>query len=184
MDNELGVCRSCQKAKLHFRRAYSALAYEGKVKQLISLFKYKGKMSLSKPLANLLTDFIKQYTIPLHTIDIVMPIPLHSVRLRQREYNQSQLLAEELTNIFDLRLDTKTLSRIKNTAAQVNLDDQQRWQNISGAFALREKESVLNKTVLLVDDLITTGATCSEAAYTLQEAGAKEVYVLTLASTN
>jgi len=182
--NELGLCALCQRNKLHFKRAYSAFLYAGEIRQLISLFKYKGKMSLSRPLANMLTEFVKQYKIPLQQMDVIMPIPLHSARLREREYNQSQLLAQELVNKFDLRLDTKSLMRARNTIPQVNLSDKQRWQNISGAFKLRKTKSISNKTVLLVDDLMTTGATCSEAACILRDGGAKEVYVLTLASTN
>ena len=183
-NNELGLCLSCQKSQLHFKRAFSACFYEGKIKGLIALFKYKGKTALSKPLANILTDFIKQYRIPLQQIDAIMPIPLHSVRLREREYNQSQLLAREITKEFNLELDNHSLIRTKNTTPQIELNDKQRWQNVAGAFKLHKKQSVLDKRILLIDDLLTTGATCSEAAYVLKDNGAKEVYVLTLASTN
>lgn len=182
--NELGLCLFCQENQLHFKRAFSACPYEGKVRELIALFKYKGKLALAKPLANILTDFVKQYKIALQHMDVIMPIPLHSVRLREREYNQSQLLAREIANEFGIKLENNNLVRIKNTTPQISLSDKQRWQNVTGAFKLRRKKSVFDKNILLIDDLITTGATCSEATYILKDSGAKDIYVLTLASTN
>jgi len=177
------VCTACQKKNLHFNRAWSVCSYNNKMKDLLHLFKYKNKTALRKPLGRLLVEFIQNFNIPIQRFDFIIPMPLHHVRLREREYNQSQLLTQELSKAFSLRISKNNLLRIRNTKPQSSLSPSERWQNIKEAFQVRYPEEINDKDVLIVDDLYTTGATASEASLSLKQAGAKDICVLTMAIT-
>ena len=119
-------------------------------------------------------SFIKQGSI-------LNPIPLFSSRLRERGYNQSQLLGQIIAKKFHLNLSTNDLVRIRNTKTQALLSQKERWTNIHGAFRIKRHAKLSGKNILIIDDLLTTGATSSEAARVLKDSGAKIVGVLTLA---
>lgn len=127
-------------------------------------------------------DFIKEYDIPMDFFDLIVPIPLHEAKLRQREFNQSQVLGDHIAKAFNKHLETSSLIRQRNTRTQTDLPQEQRQVNVSGCFSITDKSAVINKHVLLIDDVLTTGATASEAALALKSAGAGVVFVLTLAS--
>ncbi|GFZ85392.1 hypothetical protein RLOatenuis_5360 [Rickettsiales bacterium] len=115
-------------------------------------------------------------------VDIVVPVPLHRRRLLKRKYNQAVLLAKTIAKIYRIPLRPRALIREKNTEYQRKLmTNAQRVENVRGAFKARDKEVLTNKTVLLVDDLFTTGATVDECSKELIKAGAKEIRALTLA---
>jgi ComF family protein len=177
----IDLCRDCQKQELYFDKAYSVFAFEGILKELIHKFKYSNKTMLAKVFAKMIFDFAMNFNIPLSGYDIMLPVPLHSTRLREREYNQCEILAQQLQRFFHLEISTKDVARIKHTRSQITLDKTARWENIVGAFKIRNNQAFINKNVLIVDDLITTGATASELAKTLKESGAKMVSVLTIA---
>jgi len=128
-------------------------------------------------------SFIKEYSLDAGQFDVIIPIPLSSTRSRERGYNQARLLAKELAKEFSIPLAENQLRRIRHTDPQSLLDEKQRWTNIKGAFTIRKLETFQRKNILLVDDLLTTGATASEAARMLKDAGAGTVGVLTLAIT-
>ena len=113
--------------------------------------------------------------------DVVVPVPLHRTRLRWRGFNQAALLAAEVANRLDCRLDTTSLVRVVATAPQTANDFESRRRNVRRAFAVRRSSRVANRRVLLVDDVMTTGATANECARTLRAAGAHSVDVFTLA---
>lgn len=115
-------------------------------------------------------------------IDFVIPIPLHTTRLRQREFNQAQILSNHIASEFNKNVLSDGLKRIRNTKTQTELEETKRFLNIQGSFLLNENQDVKNKNILLVDDVLTTGATASEAARVLKNGGANIVFVLTLAS--
>jgi ComF family protein len=138
---------------------------------------------LRKLLAKLMTDFIDAYRFDIHQFDLIVPIPLFPTRLRERGYNQSRLLAEELSRKYRIALSLSDLARIRPTEHQTLLNEKERWTNISGAFRIKNLLAFRGKNVLIIDDLLTTGATASEAARTLKDAGAETVGVLTLAIT-
>jgi len=119
----------------------------------------------------------------IEQFDFMVPIPLHPTRKRERGYNQSFLLASQLSRIFNINLNINLLIKIKNTKNQSLLSKKERWTNITGAFKIKNPNEVNNKSILLIDDLLTTGATSSEAAKALKSAGAKTVGVFTLAGT-
>jgi ComF family protein len=117
----------------------------------------------------------------LMDIDVVIPVPLHPRRLRQRGFNQALLLAYGMSTRNGIALDPNNLIRVRPTRPQVELSGQERVKNVAGAFAVRHPDMVANKHVLLIDDVYTTGATMNECAGVLKNAGAEQVTVCTLA---
>jgi len=178
-----GFCKACSKREYGFDRAWSVVNYSGVIRQLIHLFKYQNQPSLARPLAGLMIGFFNTYHLERFKFDCLVAIPLSPARLREREYNQSELLAAELGRLVNLGEPLNILKRIKHTPFQSGLKENQRFANVQGAFEIRKKEKLTHKNILLVDDLLTTGATCSEAAGILKQAGASQIHVLTLATT-
>jgi ComF family protein len=181
IDTTDDTCIGCQKKFLHFDRTWSACIYNTKMKDLLHLFKYRHKTILRKPLGKLLLRFIHDFNIPVDKFDFIVPMPIHPARLREREYNQAELIAKELSNMLPLKINKNLAVRIRNTQPQSLLGASSRWENVKGAFKIKYPEEVKNKKILIIDDLFTTGATASEIALTLKKAGAKEVSILTLA---
>ncbi|MDD4899690.1 MAG: ComF family protein [Candidatus Omnitrophica bacterium] len=176
------ICVDCQRRKLHFDRAFSPCRYEGVIKELLHQFKYKGKDYLGEPLGKIMTDFIREYNLPIDYLDCVIPVPLHKVKLREREFNQAKVLGEKIARSFQKDLLDSVLVRKRHTKAQAELEKNARLLNVRDSFAVTESSLVKNKNILLVDDVLTTGATCSEAAKSLKGSGANIVFVLTLAN--
>jgi ComF family protein len=114
-------------------------------------------------------------------VNVVVPVPLHPKRLRWRGFNQSVLLGRELSRVFRLSLDPFLLQRKVETPPQTQLNEEERRRNVRGAFAVNPEKSLQNRSVLLLDDVYTSGATVNECSRCLKRAGAREVYVLTLA---
>ncbi|MDP2939574.1 MAG: ComF family protein [Candidatus Omnitrophota bacterium] len=177
------ICKSCKKKEYKFKRCFSVANYTGVIRDLIHLFKYKNKTSLSKSLARLMVNFFQTYNLSRFKFDYLVALPLHTTRLREREYNQTELLTREMSKMLGLNLSLNNLKRIKHTTPQSALKEDLRIYNIMGAFALKNPDEFAQKNILLVDDLLTTGATCTEAAQVLNEACVNDIYVLTLAIT-
>lgn len=178
--NPLNLCPDCQRARHYFDRAWAAVLYNEPMHTLIHQFKYQNKTGLRKLFAGLLLSFIEKYSIDMSAYDIIVSVPLHPTRLRERGYNQTEFLAESLSKEFHLAIISKNLSRMRHTKNQALLGKKERWTNIQGAFKINDPSGFQKTSVLIVDDLFTTGATASEAARLLKEAGAKKVDVLTL----
>ena len=176
------ICPSCIRRKLYFDRAFSPCVYDGIIKELIHEFKYRGKDYLGITLARLLIEFIKEYDVPVDYLDFIIPIPLHKTRLREREFNQAQILSNYIAGEFNKTVLNDTLRRHRLTKTQTELEENERILNVKGSFSVSQREDIKDKNVLLVDDVLTTGATSSEAAYALKNAGANIVFVLTLAN--
>lgn len=177
-----GICPGCIKNHLYFDRAFSPCIYDGVIRDLIGGFKYKNRDYFGKYLSQFMINFIREYRLPVGYIDLVTPIPLHRSRLREREFNQARVLAEHIAREFNKVIDNNILIRHRHTLTQTELGIKERFTNIKGCFSLKKGVSLKNKNILLVDDVLTTGATTSEAAKTLKEAGAAIVFVLTLAN--
>ncbi|MBI5024709.1 MAG: ComF family protein [Candidatus Omnitrophica bacterium] len=179
------ICKECRKAGPSFDFAWSACLYEDPIKDLLHRFKYGQKTQLRRLFAEVMISFIKEYGLDTGQFDAIVPIPLSSTRSRERGYNQAQLLAQELAREFSIPLapEGNHLRRVRHTGPQSFLDEKQRWTNIKGAFTIRKLNNLKHKNILLIDDLLTTGATASEAARVLKDAGAGTVGVLTLAIT-
>ena len=176
------ICPSCIKRPLHFDRAFSPCVYEGVIKELIQEFKYKGKDYLGLILIKPMIEFIKEYNIPIDYVDFIIPIPLHKTRLREREFNQAEVLSNHIAKEFNKEVLNDHLMRHRFTKTQTELEEKERFFNVRGSFSVKKTESIKGKNILLVDDVLTTAATSSEAAYALKNAGANIVFVLTLAN--
>ena len=176
------ICPDCQRTKLDFDRAFSPCRYEGVIKELIHEFKYKGKDYLGAPLGKMMADFIREYQLPIDYLDYIVPIPLYRTRQREREFNQAKVLGDHIAKSFDKKLLDSVLVRKRHTKAQADLEKNARLLNVMDSFAVKNETGIKDKNLLLIDDVLTTGATCSQAARVLKDSGAKVVFVLTLAN--
>lgn len=129
-----------------------------------------------------MVEFIKEYDLPINFIDYIVPIPLHKVRLREREFNQAEILGGHLSREFNKELRPDALIRLRNSRTQTELNAGERFQNVKDAFSVKTGLNLKNKNILLVDDVFTSGATASEAALALKTSGAGIIFVLTLAN--
>lgn len=176
-------CLRCQQKEPRFDFAWAACLYAEPLKTFIHQFKYNQKTSLRVPFAELMISFIHTYQLDMAQFQLMIPVPLFPTRLRERGYNQSYLLAQGLAKAFAIELSAHHLIRVRHTRPQFLLDEKERWTNMHRAFKIKSSCAVSKKNILLIDDLLTTGATASEAAAVLKEAGAQTVGVLTLAIT-
>jgi len=176
------ICSSCLKFRFHFDRAFSPCAYTGTIKQLIHEFKYCGKDYLGEPLGSLMNKFIKDYRLPIEYLDFIIPVPLHKIRAREREFNQAQVLSEQVAREFNKKVLPDVLLRSRPTRTQTELTFEDRRKNVENSFTVRDGELIKDANLLLIDDVLTTGATSSEAAKALKDSGARIVFVMTLAS--
>lgn len=176
------ICYACLKAPPHFDRAFSPCRYEGVLKELIHAFKYKNKDYLGPTLGRLMVSFAKEYNLPIEFTDFILPVPLHKTRLREREFNQAQILSNCIAAEFKKEVVDDLLIRHRPTKIQAELDKEERLLNMKNSFSVSKNREVKGKNILLVDDVLTTGSTASEAAYTLKEAGAGIIFVLALAN--
>jgi ComF family protein len=171
-------CPYCRKWKLDIDGVRSPFAFEGLVRRAVHQLKYGHFKALAAPLGRLLGEYLE--TEPV-AADVLVPVPLHSRRLRDRGYNQSALLAAEVGRRNGLPVVTDSLVRLRYTKAQVKTADAgERQRNLAGAFGCRDAK-LAGKRVLLVDDVCTTGATLNSCAIALREAGAASVWGLALA---
>ncbi|MBI5085735.1 MAG: ComF family protein [Acidobacteria bacterium] len=175
--NEQGLCRLCAAGFTRFDAAYSYGNYHGGLHGLIHLFKYGRMRPLAAPLGRMLSSALPRDQV----FDAIVPMPLHWRKLLVRGFNQSHLLAKELTRRTGIPTEP-LLRRRRHTAAQAGLSSAQRRANVAGAFTAGSDAQ--GRRLLLVDDVFTTGATVNAAATALKRAGAARVAILTLARTD
>ncbi len=178
-----GLCLACQQQSYAFNEAWSTCLYTDAMAKLLHAFKYHHKTLLRKTFVELMSGFIDEYHLPLNTFDFICPLPLHPTRLRERGYNQSQLLSQALAQKYTLPHAANIIQRTRLTESQTTLTAKQRWTNLRGAFKINNPSAIADKNILLVDDLFTTGATANACAEALKDAGCAYVGVLTLAIT-
>lgn len=176
------ICSWCNRVHPDFEWARSAVLYEGIVKDSLRRFKYHNGLWACDGLVDWLENLLKAAARNKNwaRVDIVVPVPLHVRRRRERGYNQAALLARGLARRLDVPM-RNPLWRIRATSTQTRLSATQREANMRGAFTVFRPKSIQGKRILLVDDVMTTGATVNECARTLKKAGAKAVFVLTVA---
>ena len=186
------ICRECEE-KLPYTvgdsamqkfpfidKCVSPLYYKDKVRASVHRYKFGGCSAYSRRYAALMSDCVEN-NLDCRSIDVISWIPLSKKRLRQRGYNQARLLAEEIAAKTGLPC-RQLLQKVKNNSAQsLTRDAKQRQENVAGVYALDDGADVSGLRILLVDDVVTTGATMSEAARILRKAGAKSVFGVTLA---
>ena len=173
-------CTNCREMELRFTSARSAVVARGVVLEAIHRFKYQRQLWFENFLAGL---FLREAVPALRgqNWNLIVPVPLHSVRQREREFNQAERLAARLSAATNIPLNQRLLRRVMPTATQTLLTRQQRAANMRGAFAMRPGARLNGERVVLVDDVFTTGATTSACAQALRAAGAGDVCVWTVA---
>lgn len=177
-----GFCTSCLVHPIVPEAVRAVARYQGVVRAAIHRFKYEGRPSLAPALAELLIQgWQTPLTEPLHLAEVVLPLPIHPWRERERGFNQSLLLAREFCRSTGLPLVSGALERVTYHQPQVGLGATERQENVRGAFRVVQPEPIAGKSVLLLDDVWTTGSTLNEATRALQAAGARQVFAYTVA---
>ena len=174
------VCGLCRRAGPPYQRAVAYGEYSGELRELLHLLKYEGMQPAAEFLGGLLAQAIARLAVT--GTYLIVPVPLHGERLRQRGFNQAELLARAAHRRLaaNCRVEAGILRRARATDSQTGLTRHQRRANVRGAFRVT-KNAVAEKTIVVVDDVFTTGITASECARVLMRAGAKQVFVATVA---
>jgi len=181
-------CGLCRRLEPPFVKAVAYGSYEGGLRELIHILKYGQVRPASNVLGRMLAEVIAELepSFGLGTV-VVVPVPLHARRLRQRGFNHSELITKAALKLRlsgdRLVLNCKVLERSRDTQSQTGLTRHQRRENIRGAFLVAKPEELSGREVLLVDDVFTTGTTVSECARVLLRAGASKVWIATVART-
>ncbi|KUO74757.1 MAG: hypothetical protein APF77_10870 [Clostridia bacterium BRH_c25] len=173
------ICPDCKAGVFYYNRAYSCFAYSGMGKELIYKLKYEGKSQLAKVIASLMEERLRDEGLK---IDAIIPVPMHKKKLETRGFNQSYIIARELGERLRKPV-IDCLERTKDTKKQYNLDRTQRYLNIVDAFSVGLMYNIDKyKSILLVDDIYTTGSTVNECSKVLKHSGAGTIYVITAAT--
>ena len=172
-----GLCDRCTQNHPSFKLLRSWVVFEDPIRKALHQLKYRRNIGLGGALATQMSTFFARLEWP---IDTIIPIPLGKRRLKERGYNQVAMVAKPLSLQMGIDCSPAAMVRIRETRSQVGLSATERKQNVLHAFKA-DKNKVRDRTVLLMDDVSTTGATLSSAAEALYESGAKEVYAITIA---
>ncbi len=186
-------CPVCRRIRRPFSRAVAYGSYESGLRELIHLLKYNGVRPVAKVLGRMLAEALiriepafERLTFEQEPI-LVIPVPLHKTKRRQRGFNQAELIARAALKFHlasaRFQLAPDLLLRTRDTASQIGLSGHARRANLRGAFAVERAAEVTGREVVLVDDVYTTGATATECARVLRRAGASKVWVATVART-
>ncbi len=174
-------CGNCQNLKLHFARARSAVQAKGPVLEAIHGYKYRREMWFEGFLVDLLLTRAVPELVTSGGWDCLVPVPLHHVKQRERQFNQAERLAAPLARALGLPVRTDLVARVQPTSTQTRLSREDRQRNVRQAFSLRRGMSPAGLKVIVIDDVFTTGATTNACARVLAEGGAGEVCVWTVA---
>lgn len=172
-----GLCRACRTQPLQIGGIRSVAVYEGTLRNAIHSYKYSYMRGLSEALGALLVDYYRANSL---SADVIVPVPLHRRRVRERGYNQSALLAAVLGREVGPPVLTDALRRDRYTISQTRLGWKERRENVADAFSCVD-QAVAGRSVLLIDDVCTTGSTLEACSIALRSGGAREVRALTLA---
>ncbi len=176
-DAEQEYCRDCLDARHEYDRGAALWVHKPPVNTSVYQFKFHNRRSFGSFYAK---EMAAEYGEALAGwgIDIIIPVPLYPGKYKKRGYNQAAVLARELGKVLDIPVEERLLKRIRETAPQKNLTPRKRRQNLNGAFSVEKRRRVFlkSRSVLLTDDIYTTGSTVDEAAKTLKKAGAEKVF--------
>jgi ComF family protein len=174
-------CGKCLTGRYFFKRARSVAFYEGWLREILHRFKYHGKLGLGRVLSKILAD---HYPSDLDDIDLIVAVPLHISKLRSREFNQSVVMAKDLAKRIKAPFNPLALKKVNDTKPQYEMGNEtERRKNVKGAFVVKDINWVSGKSILLLDDVFTTGSTLNECARVLLKSGVIRVQALTLMRT-
>ncbi len=173
------MCSDCTKREYAYTRGWAVLLYAGRVREMVYRFKYSGHLQYAPVLGEIMVTYIKQKT-DTKIFDILIPVPMHKTKQKQRGYNQAALLAAAISDRLHIPTDEDILIRTKQTKAQSGLSIIERQNNIKDAFQVQRPTMIEHKIVLLIDDIYTTGSTIEGCSKVILAAGARAVYFLAL----
>jgi ComF family protein len=181
-------CPDCLKHSFGFDEARAVGLFDQSLKTIIHQYKYQGRTELVRPLGHMLWAALHRF-YDLKAFDIIVPVPLHWFRQYRRGFNQATLLVRQWARLADEQgisfnsamISEKVLIRRRHTLSQTGLGKQRRIENLKNAFVVRNRKAVIDQHILLIDDVMTTGATTNACAITLKRTGASSVKVLTVA---
>ena len=154
--------------------------YNGIIRKTIISYKFNDKSYIYRTLSNYILKN-KKFIENIKTYDIIMPIPISKERKKDRGYNQSLLIARDISKKCVVKIENNTLYKIKNIVPQSTLNKEERLNNIKGAYGIKNIKNIQNKKILIFDDIYTTGSTVNECSKVLMQNGAKRIGVLTIA---
>lgn len=175
---EAEYCRDCQRFSHRFDRGAAVFAYNDVMRRSIAMFKYHNRREYAKFYAKEMAQHCRRFLNRCEP-EVIIPIPIHKKKMRQRGFNQAELVAKELGKILKIPVDTTYLIRTENTTPQKELTRQQRKANLKRAFTVKETERVYHR-ILLIDDIYTTGATMDAVSELLRANGAGNLFFLTI----
>jgi len=173
-------CRDCVNADFYFERNWAACRYNGVLKECIHLFKFKDRRNLLPVFGELMVSFARRH-IRLSDFEQIVPVPLHRAKIRERGFNQAGALAGAFSKNVSIPCATGCLIKVRRTHPQNELSKEKRMQNLKGAFRVSSPSLLKNKSILLIDDVFTTGSTLNECAGAALASGARRVECLVLA---
>lgn len=171
---------SNQETKNYFNELIYIFKYEGLIRNLLIQYKFNEKPYIAKTFTNFLLNNQKIFE-KIKSFDIIIPVPISKKRNKERGYNQSLLIAKEISKITAQKVITKCLYKRKNIIEQSKLNKEERIKNIKGVYELKNPQILNNKKILLIDDIYTTGSTVNECSKILQTAGTRKIGVLVIA---
>lgn len=174
------ICDNCFKDVPKYQIARAPFIYTGKIRNFVNSIKFANAKYLFKPLSNFMVETYKKYDF---NCDIIVPVPLSKKNLKERHYNQAEEFAKLISQKLEIPVYLNAVEKIKETEKQSKLSYTERLKNVKNAFKIIDKKSLKGKNVLLVDDVITTGATINEVCKEILKAKPKDIFVLTLAHT-
>lgn len=171
------ICKECLFSENSKLKVYYVFKYKDTIREAIHKFKYQAELRLLPFFSSHLLNFYREHILPYHKIDYISYVPLYHGKLREREFNQAEILARQLSKKTQLPMLKKLLIRIRYTRPQSELNEKERWKNVADAFKLNPKYGKIlsGKTILLIDDLVTTSATLTECAYQLKKYNAQTI---------
>lgn len=164
----------------HFENHYYIFKYDNLIRKLIIDYKFNEKPYLYRSFLEFLNNYQKEY-IQFKIYDIIIPVPISKKRKKERGYNQSLLIARKISSKEKIKLGDKVISKVKNNNTQSKLNKEERAENVKNVYKITSNKEIINKNILLIDDIYTTGATLNECSRMLKKAGAKKIDVLTIA---
>lgn len=173
-------CHECINNYRFFTKAISCIEYDDISKKIIYDLKYNKKRYISYHIAEIMYDRLKEEE--MNCFDIIIPVPLHPTKEKNRSFNQASIIGKYLSRMTNIRIDNKTLIRSKNTITQNMLTREQRRKNLEHAFNVVKRNDIIDKSILIIDDIYTTGATINQCSKVLIENGARSVYAVILAT--
>ena len=171
-------CTRCKSQLVFFKMARAPFVYDGEIVRIVHNFKYNNAKYLFESVASFMRD---EYLKSGFKADVIVPIPCSKKRTKERGYNQTEMIAKELSKMTSLPVITDCLIKTVETMRQTNLNFMERQKNLLGSFMAKNKEKICGKNILLIDDVYTTGATTNYASEILKEAKVKDIFVLTFA---